>query len=323
MTRKRKRSRKPKRNQPCPCGSGKKYKYCCENGKSIPETQSLKGFVEIPEEITTYLLDTCVWGEIVKSDEITQSFISYFENNNLLAGVNVFSLFELSRASAIVKKLDKLFLEAHYNIWIPLLYDQLFEQELANYPVPPPLTWMPMSMIADDEQPDVMTKFTKDRRFIDKRDEYLEFGYGEFMSLEKFKENFPVDESGHYSSEQAQEFCTLNVLDFLGRYFKEFLFPFLDDASLFKSSNLPSLQMRSLLLFYKYYIHNQSPKKSDFIDFAIVSYVPYVDKYVTEKNVMNALVHAKNDGLLPSETEFIHVNDFIGLFTGSDYNLSG
>jgi hypothetical protein len=322
MTRKRKRTKRSKRNQPCPCGSGKKYKHCCEKGKSFPGDDSLKGFIEIPDEITTYLLDTCVWGELVKSDQVTKSFISYFEENNFLAGVNVFSLFELSRAESIVEKIDSLFLDAHYNIWIPLLLDELFDQEIKGYPDPPPMRWMPMSMIADDDQPNVMSKFTNDRRFIKKRDEYLKFGDNEFMDLEKFKENFPIDESGHHTSQQAQEFCILNALDFLRRYFPEFIAPFREEPSSFESSKLLTLHMRSILLFYKYYIHNQSPNKSDFMDFAIVSYVPYVDYFVTEKNVMNTLMHARIDGLMPSETQFIHVNDFIDIFAKQD-SISG
>jgi len=311
MARKRTRVKRTKRNAPCPCGSGKKYKHCCE--KPVPQIQKnfIDAFIELPKANITYLFDTCVWSEIAKDENTAQSFLSFFDSNNLLAGITVFSLFELSRATHLIQRLDDLFLSGHYHIWIPLLYDQVSDLEIESYPNPPTMRWMPMSLIADDDQPEVMSKFTNDSRFIHKRDEFLQFGYDEFISLEKFKENYPPGKDENYTPDQARDFCWCNAVDFLGRHFREFLQQFKDDASAFDSSKIPSIQMRSLLLFYKYYIYGQSPKESDFPDFAITSYVPYSNVFVTERNVLNAMKHIERDGMLPSATSFLHVNEFI------------
>jgi len=317
MTKKRKRKKKVSRNAPCPCGSGRKYKHCCE-GKENGTSQFFNdAFIELPSGIRTYFLDTCVWGAIVESEAIGDNFISYFVSNNHLAGLTSYTLFELSRAERLLPKLDSLFLRARYNIWLALLYDQLFDNELASYPSQPKTRWMPLSMITDDENPNVMSKFANDPRFVQKRDEHLQFGYSEFMSLEKFKENYPPDEDGHYSPSQALDFAWCNAVDFLGRYFPGFLSKFRDDASSFDSSKISSIQMRSLLLFYKYYIYGQVPDRSDFMDFAHVSYAPYVDVYVTERNVLNALRHIKSNNLMLSDTELFHVSEFVYTFARS------
>ena len=115
--------KKVKRNAPCPCGSGRKHKHCC--GKPGPHTQRnfIDSFIELPKANTTYLLDTCVWGDVAETEKTMQSFLSYFQSNNLLAGITHFSLFELSRATHLVERLDDLFHSGGYYVWIPLLYD--------------------------------------------------------------------------------------------------------------------------------------------------------------------------------------------------------
>jgi hypothetical protein len=313
MSRKTSRAKGTPRNAPCPCGSGRKYKHCCGRAPG-PEEQAFfrRAFGEIPPSITTYLLDTCVWGEILESESTTDAFVSCFESQNLLAGLTAYTLFELSRAERLLPRLDSLFLRARYNVWIALLYDQLLDLELSSYPSPPTMRWMPMSMITDEEQTDVLSKFAGDGRFAGARDEHLQFGYTEFMTLESFKKNYPPDEDGRYSTAQAEEFAWCNTVDFLGRHFRGFLRRFDDKASDLDTSRIPSVHMRSLFLFYKYYIHQKVPQKSDFMDFASVSYAPYVDVYVTERDVMNVLRHIRSTGLMPSDTELLHVTDFIG-----------
>ena len=156
-----------------------------------------------------------------------------------------------------------------------------------------------------------MTKFARDPRVQSKRDEYLGFGASDFMDLERFKKNFPAAEDGSFSTEQADLFAWSNTVDFLARYFHDFLIPFKGNASSLDTRKLASVHMRSLFLFYKYYIHGQSPAQSDFMDFAHVSYAPYVDYYVTERNAANVLRHIAASNNMISNTEPIVVSDFI------------
>jgi hypothetical protein len=306
------RTKRTPRNAPCPCGSGRKYKHCCGRPPDARESAFFRdAFTEIPAGITTYLLDTCVWGSIVESERATDALISRFESENLVAGLSAYTLFELSRADRLLSQLDSLFLRARYNVWIALLYDQVLDLELSSYPSPPRMRWMPMSMITDEHQPNVLSKFAGDGRFTGARDDHLQFGYREFMTLHKFKENYLPDQDGHYTPAQAEEFAWCNTVDFLGRYFRRFLSRFKHNASDLDTRQVPSVHMRSLFLFYKYYIHNKVPQKSDFMDFALVSYAPYVDVYVTERDAMHVLRHIRSSGLMLSDTKIVHVTDFI------------
>lgn len=59
------------------------------------------------------------------------------------------------------------------------------------------------------------------------------------------------------------------------------------------------------------------------MDFAAVSYAPYVDTYVTERDVMNVLRHIKSSGLMLSDTDVVHVTNFIRGLSRNDPVRSG
>lgn len=312
MPRKRKRKSGSSRNSPCPCGSGQKFKHCCENPKQLDiETAYQQAFIYIPDSIETYLFDTNVWGELAQDSTLQDEFLAHNKADNYLAGLTVYSLFELSRAENLLDKLDAFFLRARHHIWLASLYNELQDEELVDYPKSPRIQWMTISNLTDDSQPNLISKFSKDKTFTTTRDDHLRFGLSRFMSLEQFKQNYPPSPSGKYSADQALDFGQKNAVDFLRRIAPSFLKRLRNDGVQFNSKLLLSIQIRSLFAFYKYYIYGQVPGASDFMDFAAISFTPFVDNYVTEKNVMNALKHIKSNQLGLPNTEIVHINDFV------------
>ncbi|MCB9154622.1 MAG: hypothetical protein H6649_11305 [Caldilineae bacterium] len=256
-----------------------------------------------------------MWSDIVRSQAARDGFTSYLIKNNYLAALSQFTILELTRAKKHLKSLDSLFLELRDYIWVPTLYDQVLEQEVNNYPAGCHVQWMPLTLLIDENQRNVMSKFAHDKTLIETRDDFLKFGYDSFMNLELFKENFPPeDNNGGYSTFQAQEFAWQNVYEYLGRHFPWFLSRYWDKTGNLDTQYFPSVQIRALFLFYKYYIHGQSPERSDFFDFAHVSYSPYVDVFVTERNASNVLRHLKSRGHMLEDTEIVHVTEFIKSF---------
>ena len=251
-----------------------------------------------------------MWGTIVKSDALKANFAAYFRSNDYVAALSYFTLFELSRAPRTFGDHDSLFYEMRYHVWIPCLYDQVIESELKSYPDTWKMRWLPVSMLVDESNSELLDRLAGDSRFIKSRDNHLQFGLDHFMSLEKFKENFPPENGENYTPDDAEFFAWCNAVDYLGQHFIDFLRPFKNDASSFKADRLLSLHIRSLFLFYKYYIHSQSPGESDFLDFAHVSYAPYCDVYVTERNACNVLRRIKNSGAMLSNTRVLHISDF-------------
>lgn len=306
------------RNSPCPCGSGRKYKHCCgKPSRRASSTSLMDTFIELPSGTKIYYLDTCVWGTLIESDVTKADFISYFQSNDYAAALSYFTLFELSRAPKTFGDCDPLLYDMKYNVWIPCLYDQIIESELKSYPNAWKMRWLPVSMLVDESSPGLLSKLASDPRFTQSRDEHLQFGLDHFMSLEQFKENYPPQNGENYTPDDAEFFAWCNAVDYLGRHFIEFLRLFKDDANGFRVDRLLSLHIRSLFLFYKYYIHGQSPGQSDFLDFAHVSYAPYCDVYVTERNACNVLRRIKNSGAMLSSTRALHISDFMEEIAGT------
>ena len=55
--------------------------------------------------------------------------------------------------------------------------------------------------------------------------------------------------------------------------------------------------------------------ESDLFDFALMSYVPYCDVFVTEKNAKNVLNRIKNNGFMLEGVEIVHITDFLSQLT--------
>jgi hypothetical protein len=310
--------KKVSRNALCPCGSGKKYKYCCDKPVSPKNNNSLMdAFVELPSKISIYYLDTCVWGTIARSKELKTNFSTCFRSNDYIAALSYFTLFELSRAPKTFISHDPLFYEMRHSVWIPCLHDQVIESELKSYPKPWKMRWLPVSTLVDEDNPDLLNRLASNSLFIDSRDRHLKFGLDHFMDLEQLKENFPPENGEEYTPDDARFFAWCNVVDYLGRHFRDFLGSFENNASNFKADRLLSLHIRSLFLFYKYYIHGQSPGTSDFLDFAHVSYAPYCNVFVTERNACNVLRRIKSSGVMLTNTRILHISDFSKEFTGA------
>lgn len=270
------------------------------------------GFRQLNINARSYFLDTNVWSALAVSPKAATGFFPWLIANNAIAALSIFTVLELSRATNMHQDIDKLIASAAQRIYIPLLYDELSDLEMYSYPNEAELLWIPITSFAQPDGLIFLSTISKSPPFIKKRQEYLDFGNDRFMKLEELKKNFPfADGNGKYPVEHADRFARATTLDFLVRYFPEYLLPYKNNLEAFDTSILKSIYVRSLFLYFKYYVHGQSPIKSDFMDFAHVSYSPYFDAYVTERNVLNVLSHMQKTGVRLQNCEFIHIRSFV------------
>ena len=270
------------------------------------------GFRHLDIAASSYFLDTNVWSSLASSPKCLNNFLPWLKANNAIAALSSFTIFELSRAHQLHETIDNLLTAAASRIYIPLLYDELSDLEMSNYPNEVELLWCPLTNFEENSNVMFLSTISKDSRFTNKRQEFLDFGYDKFMNLETFKKNFPLDdESGKYSEENAELFAWASTLDFLLRYFPNVLLPFKGNLKAFDTSRLKSLYLRGQFLYFKYYVQGQSLNKSDFMDFAHTSYLPYVDAYVTERNVLNVLSHMEATGKGLLKCELFHIRAFV------------
>ena len=127
-------------------------------------------------------------------------------------------------------------------------------------------------------------------------------------SILNLKQNFPPNSNGKYSNS--------NIIEFIERVIIQQLVSFNPkwakrniEIKTFDFSKFQSLHSQLLITFWKFYLLiDRRPKKSDVFDISIVSALPYVDIFITEKNLKNDIDQIGKKGLLFSELQAITIN---------------
>jgi len=124
--------------------------------------------------------------------------------------------------------------------------------------------------------------------------------------LIKRKNNFPVSKSGKYTKKQAIKFTSIMIQQQLVQFYKvKELIP--EETK----ENFKTVWMRSLVVFYKYYLDKRSIKKdSDFGDLFHVGYFPYCNVVVTEADLSNTLNKIKKNDDIFKNTTIYSYSDF-------------
>lgn len=185
------------------------------------------------------------------------------------------------------------------------------DSELDSYPSKPGAKCMPLSAHIDNREQviNTMTKLANDPRFVKSREILLEFGNERFLSLDNFKEDFPPLDTGKYSSDQALDLARFVAIRYFIKHEPNFIRKI--GPGNFLPECVSSQFAGSLLIFYKYYIHEQLPMESDFFDFVHLSYLAYIDNYVTEKNVSNVINHIKSTSSYFTDVKAMNISEFV------------
>jgi hypothetical protein len=305
------------RNAACPCGSGRKYKHCCGHPSNRITRQKPQGFpLEIPANKNIIYLDTCVWSLLGQSETAKSGLVKFCNEYETVLAISSFTLFELSRAPQILANVDELLFELRHHIYLASIYDDVIESELNCYPAIWRMKWLPLGSIQDFIGPEFVSTLVSEPSFVEAREDFRRFALGNYKSLVDLKKNFPPIHGDDYSIEDAPYFAYATSTEYLSRHFPHFLKNAMgtmrkEGPTSFDS--ILSLRIRALFLFMKYYLHEQLPNDSDFFDFAHLSYAPYCDGFVTEKNVSNVLRRIKSNELMLQNTDIVFVSDFVSM----------
>jgi hypothetical protein len=278
----------------------------------------------MPSSKKVLYMDTCVWGMISRSEAAKSGLISFCNEHKPALAISSFTLFELSRAPQILAGIDDLLFELRHHIYIASIYDDVIESELESFPAVWRMRWLPLFFINDFTGPDFVNRLVSDPEFVEVRDDFRGFGLTDYKSLVDLKENFPPIHDDVYTIDDAPFFAFGTSVEYLGRHFPQFLKTIIDDLGEQGHTGLDSilsLRIRSLFLFVKYYLHDKLPNDSDFLDFAQVSYAPYSDFFITERDVSNVLRQIESNGLMLQDTEVVFVSDFVQMMEQRDFGL--
>jgi len=110
------------------------------------------------------------------------------------------------------------------------------------------------------------------------------------------KNNFPPSKSGKYIREQAPEFADYIIMQWLADTHPDFLASFKDRVQHLRTECFLSVRIHPLVIFYKYYLQGREPDQlSDFGDLYHLSYLPYCNLVIIERDLCNVLNQIKQD----------------------------
>jgi len=228
-------------------------------------------YTNIPTSFSIFYLDTCVWGKLLDENS-RKRFIKYFSTGKRAIVISQATFFELSRAYYKNLRIwDDLFFELRHCLYTPPAYELVIQSELASFPEPWKMVWLFLENPISISYGSILQYLANESSFLGTRDDYRSFGFNKFMKLEELKKNFPPLHGEFYTVEDANNFSWAVTINFLVEQFPHFAKKNWKlirggengpDKHIF--DNICSLRARLLFLFFKYYLHRQSPGESDF-----------------------------------------------------------
>lgn len=134
----------------------------------------------------------------------------------------------------------------------------------------------------------------------DVRDEQKNTAALWMQNIDGLKANFPPGRNGKYDKSQAWLFAWTLTIQELQADHLDFLEFFKTNVESFNAETFLSSQIAAYVVFYKYYLTGQSPKRSsDFGDMFQLRAMPYCDLVVVERNMCEILSQIqKNTSIL-------------------------
>ena len=256
--------------------------------------------------------DTNIISYYAKDDTIWPKLFSYLSNNDLTLGIGEGQVSELSDLKSHHEELAKFFISVPTGIikgW-----DKLIAEEVSSHPNErnESLLEFPINAILLEENGfENLVNFLSSKSLADARRNQLKFVKQMKSRINQLKSNFPPSKTGKYTSEQADEFAQIQVMQWLASEHRAFLEQFQSDVSGFHSEIFYSIRLFAYVLFYRYYLGQRQPKNlSEFGDLFHLFCIPYCEKVVIERDLCNILNQIKNKHNILENTD-IHNIDFV------------
>jgi len=250
------------------------------------------------QNIKIYQVDTCVISDFFDDLSIYQKFLDMLTKQETLIGISISTILELKK---MPKRYD--WFKSEFTALPTFLLkssEMLLKDEIKSYPYENMESPMLASLFEGKtllEYFDSSQKFQNTAKFLEKNKPVV------LNSIVSLINNFPPDKDGKYSNFKIEEFLNKVTLQQLESFFSEW-FKQLDSNIKIETDLFKSLRSQLLITFWKFYLmKDRNVKKSDAFDITIVSPLPYIDLFLTEKNMRNDIEQIKKKKLFFEDLE--------------------
>lgn len=253
-------------------------------------------------------LDTCVFAELVKKQNLIRPFFDFIVQNDLCIAVSQALWIELSpkkETYQIINTILTLLPSA-----VIKKQDELLDKEVKSHPNMYNATLLksPLNQLMGTQF--IQKKLSSFRTTIARR-EMLQYSSLMNQKLDQLKPNFPPLKSGKYSLNSAELFAEQIVFRWISTEYPLFVNQFKENMSAFNSDVFKSLKIFAYYVYYKYYNQNKTVSKSDFADLFHLYCMPYCHFAIVERDMCHILNQIKSrnrilNGVIVKNMEFFN-----------------
>ena len=241
--------------------------------------------------------DTNILSHLSKNRQLWIKLFEFLTQNGLTLGIGGAQFAELSDAQNLHPNLAEMLVvvpSAIIKTW-----DAILGEEVKAHPRErtETLFYYPLNaLIFEPNGIQKLQDFLSSNNLGDARKDQLAHAQKFAKRHAELKDNFPKSKSGKYSREQADEFASIVVMQWLGNTHRDFLAGFQNKIENFHPQAFLSIRMFAYVIFYKYYLGQREPKKlSDFGDLAHLCVIPYCELAIVERDLCNVLNQIKRN----------------------------
>lgn len=249
-------------------------------------------------------IDTCVISDLFEDSSRFRRFLDMRESLNLLLGISISTLFELKKAPERYEWFKNEF--TALPTFLLKSADMLLKDEIKSYPNENAENSLFYYLFEGKElleHFDSSPKFQNTVKFLENNKHVV------LNSILSLKSNFQADKDGKFSNLRIEEFVKKVTIQQLKSFFPKWFNQF-DPMIKIETEIFKSLRSQLLMTFWKFYLMvDRKARKSDVFDISIVSSLPYVDIFITEKNMKNDIDQIKNKKLFFKDLVAMTINE--------------
>lgn len=243
------------------------------------------------------LLDTNAISEILKNNELEgKNFIERFPPTDFAPCFSFYNLIELRRSKNIYQKFLTFF--SDYPVFLVKIQSMIFNDEILNYNNDLDVNVLFNAFTPSGENDSYNLRQFIDTLFMNPELKSLESSWRTFEqeTLDSWilsKSNYSPN-SNHPNAIAAEEYIEQAGLQTLIRLNMDWCKEKIEKKVVPDINKFPSVKVQLYSLYYRLYDPSWKPAPGEVTDILLVSAVPYIDVYITEKLQANILSKIKN-----------------------------
>jgi hypothetical protein len=228
-------------------------------------------------------IDTFAMAKIAADKELFKRVRDYLFSNELTLVINIYLLIEIYQHEIAWDEILEFISSVPFVIAKNI--DKVQDEEVSSYPNK---ITLPYSLCSDEISERIeIIKAAFIYNFIEKISLYAKSSKEQAKEIlanhVRERQNVPPDENGKYSDFQFWLFIESNILSFLLQKYPDFIKEKKVKKEKIIESAFSSYNISTAAVFYEYYLQNKKPKLSDIGDYWHLSYLPYLQFAVLDK----------------------------------------